>query len=322
MARVCVEWFPENDGFYMDDRLKMQIDVLLKNIINDWDFTIIITGQGEVRVGKSMLAMQIACYWAYQIEKLYGKKVPFNLEQNFVFEGKKLIEIGNKLGVNYPYSPLIFDEAGADLEGKKIMSGSTQDVLDYFRECGQYNMLNVLVLPEYFDLPKGIAISRSIFLIDVFYTADESGIFKRGCFNFYSRRSKKYLYLFGKRDLNYSVVHSDFGKVAGRFYKFYTIDKKEYEAAKVDALKRRESRKRNKFQMQRDAAWYLLSYEGLHCHCGQDMKLTQKNLAKRMEQLTGIYVDRTVISDGMRHFLSEDEMTDMKNKQKGEEKDE
>src|SRR3990172_7192942 len=167
MVRVCCDWFPKGsfpyqkeDGFRMHNLLKAQLDILLKNIINDWDFTIIIAGGGEVRVGKSVLAMQIACYWAYEVERLYHKKILFNLNDNFVFDGDKLIESGNKLGKDFPYSPLIFDEAGADLEGRKIMLASTSSVLDYFRECGQYNLLNILVMPEYFDLPKGIAITR------------------------------------------------------------------------------------------------------------------------------------------------------------------
>lgn len=319
MARVCREWFPETDGFYMDDRLKMQLDVLLKNIKNDWDFTIIITGQGEVRVGKSMIAMQIACYWVYQLFKLYKIKVPFSLEENFVFDGKKLIEIGNKLGQRYPMSPLIFDEAGADLEGKKAMQLQTQDVVDYLRECGQYNMLNVLVLPEFFDLPKGIAVSRAIFLIDVFYMADNDAVFQRGFFNFYSRRSKKYLYLLGKRDLNYSIVKSDFGKVPGRFHRFYPIDEIAYRAAKKEALSKRESKRRNKFMMQRDACWFMLAYEGLPCtKCGHDVKLSQEALGKRMEGLTGIFVPQQTISDGLRHYLSEEEISKMREKKKAE----
>lgn len=299
-VRVCQDWFPnkvhpEKSGFLMEEQLKIQIDILLKNIRNDWDFTIIITGQGEVRVGKSMIAMQIACYWAYMIWKLYGIKVPWNINDNFVFEGKKLIERGNDLGKNHPYSPLTFDEAGADLEGRKVMQGSTQDVLDYFRECGQYNMLNVLVLPEYFDLPKGIALSRSIFLIDVYYTADKEGRFLRGYFNFFSRRQKKWLYLLGKRDLNYNAAKYDFH---GRFYPFYTVDEKEYRLAKQEALSKRESKKRNKFQMQRDACWYLLT---------EEFGMTQQKLAKRMEGLTGIFVAHNTISDGVRHYKMENE---------------
>jgi hypothetical protein len=297
---VCKEWFPnkehpERSGFRMEEQLKIQIDILLKNITKDWDFTIIITGQGEVRVGKSMIAMQIACYWAYMIWKMYGIKVPYSVLENFVFDGKKLIEIGNKLGINHPYSPLLYDEAGADLEGRKTMQTSTQDVLDYYRECGQYNMLNILVLPEYFDLPKGLALSRSIFLIDVYYTADAEGIFKRGYFNFFSRRQKKWLYLLGKKDLNYSAANYDFH---GRFYPFYPVNEKEYRDAKQDALSKRESKKRNKFQMQRDASWFLMWSE---------FGIKQEDIGKRMENLTGIFVPQNTISDALRHYKMENE---------------
>ena len=311
MVRVCIDWFPKTNGFYMDDRLKLQIDVLLKNIKNDWDFTIIITGQGEVRVGKSMLALQVGCYWTYEIWKRYKIKCPFNLEENIVFEGSKLIKAGNTLGMNHKYSCVIFDEAGADLEGRKIMSGSTQDVLDYFRECGQYNLLNILVLPEYFDLPKGIALTRSIFLLDVSYTADENAIFKRGYFRFYSRRSKKWLYLKGKRDLNYSCVKSDFGKLDGRFYKFYPVNEEEYRKAKQEALKKRESKRKNKFMMQRDACVYLLCGERQDKSIPVKEKImTQQQLSIRLEQLTGISIERNTLSDCLRRMkveLDEDE---------------
>ena len=238
MVRVCVDWFPKTNGFFMDDRLKMQIDVLLKNIKNDWDFTILITGQGEVRVGKSLLALQIGAYWTYEIFKRYKLKCPFNVEENIIFEGKNLIKKGNELGIKNKFAVLIFDEAGAELEGKKVLSGATQEVLDYYRECGQYNLLNILVMPEFFDFPKGIALTRSIFLLDVSYIADEDAIFQRGYFDFYSKRSKKWLYLKGKKELNYSCVKSDFGPLKGRFYKFYPIDEQEYRNAKIEALKK------------------------------------------------------------------------------------
>lgn len=309
MVQVCEEWFPKGSrpyqkkaGFFMDPLLKMQLDILLKNIKNDWDFTIMITGGGEVRVGKSVLAMQIAAYWIYMIWKLYKLKAPFNIKDNFIFDGKNLIRKGNYLGQNYSYPVLVYDEAGADLEGKKIMLSSTQDVLDFYRECGQYNMLNILVLPEFFDLPKGIALSRSIFLIDVYYTADEEGIFERGYYNFYSRRNKKYLYLKGKKDLNYRAQKYNFH---GNFNNFYPVNEQEYRKLKQEALSRRETKRRNKFQMQRDACWFLLARDGLQCECGKEVKLTQQQLATRMEQLTGIFVARNTISDGLSHLKLE-----------------
>jgi len=308
--RVCEKIYPKGfsynrkPGFYMEEILKEQLDVLLKNIENDWDFTILITGGGQVRVGKSLLTMQIGAYWNRQIKKLYGKNIPFNVEENFVFDGKQLIKKGNYLGKKYDYPCLIYDEAGADLEGRKVMQSTTQDVLDFFRECGQYNMLNIIVLPEFFDLPKGIALSRSICLIDVSYLADDEGIFQRGYFNFYSFPNKKQLYLRGKKELNYKAYHYDFH---GRFYHFYPIDEKEYRAKKQEALTRRESKRRNKFQMQRDCDRYLLCYEGLECSCGNKVKLSQQQLAQREEQLTGIFVARNTISYSIRHFLMEGE---------------
>ena len=302
MVKVCCKWFPKgtrksqkSDGFSMHPILKAQLDILLKNIKNDWDFTIIISGGGEVRVGKSVLAMQIGAYWTYKMKQKHGNNCPWDLKTNFVFQGDKLISQGNELGVKFPYSVLIFDEAGADLEGRKVIQGTTQDVLDYMRECGQYNMLNILVMPEFFDLPKGLALSRSIFLIDVTYSANREGIFQRGKFNFYSRPNKKMLYLKGKRELNYTAYKCDF---RGDFNNFYTIDEAEYRAAKVEALKHRESKRRSKFQNQRDTCWYLLNRE---------IGWTLQEIAKRMEQLTGIYVPFQTISDGIRRFTMENE---------------
>jgi len=242
--RVCQNWFPNPEkpdkaGFYMDNLLKANLDALLKNAgkKDDWDFLVLITGGGAVRVGKSVLGLQLACYWCHELERLYGMNVPFEIKENIVFHGAKLIKKGNKIGTKYPHSVLIFDEAGADLEGVKAMKRSTQAVKDYLRECGQYNFLTILVLPEFFDLPKGIALSRSDFLIDCYSLADKTGKFRRGYFNFYSKPNKKHLYLRGKKELNYKAYKYDFH---GRWLNFYPIDEDEYRAVKVEALKSRE----------------------------------------------------------------------------------
>lgn len=224
-------------GFPMNNLLKTSIDYLIKNIVRDWDFTIIIAGEGEVRVGKSVLGQQIGAYWTDQIKEKYGITVPWNVKENFVFNGFNLIKQGNYLGSRHKYAVLDYDEAGADLEGVKSMQKMTQMVRDYLRECGQYNMLNILILPEFFDLPKGIALSRSIFLINVVYTPSQDGLFIRGDFKFYSRYGKKRLYLLGKRDLDYEIWAPDF---KGHFSNIYTVDEQEYKDAKRQALKHRE----------------------------------------------------------------------------------
>ena len=259
-TRVCTEMFPNEknplkSGFGMEIALKQNIDILIKNIIRDWDFTILVTGGGEVRVGKSVLAMQIACYIYYQMQVVHGKKTIFDLKHNFAFKGDELTKKGHYLGKNYPYSPLIFDEAGADLEGRKVVTTTTKEVLDYFRECGQYNLFNILVIPEYFDLPKGVALSRSMFLVDVRYICDpKTGIFKRGILRFFNRKKKKWLYLKGKKDLNYNASTYNFH---GWFTDFYPIDKEEYKELKLQAMIKREEKKVDKKTQQRDIVMSL-----------------------------------------------------------------
>lgn len=263
MARVCEDWFPLGSypkqrlpGIHMDDGIKAQIDVMIKNITNDWDFTIIITGGGEVRVGKSALALQIGTYWTYMMEKVHNIKVPFNAKQNIIFQWEKLIESGNELGSQHRYCCLIYDEAGETMEGTKSATQELRAVRDYLRECGQYNFLNILVLPEFFDLPKGIALTRSICLIDVNYNADKDGIFQRGYFNFYSRPRKKNLYLKGKKFLDYKAGQYSF---SGTFNNGYgIIEDTNYRTTKREALRTREANSKDKVKLLAQTLTYIL----------------------------------------------------------------
>lgn len=261
MAKVCEKWFPmgtykgqRSPGFYMHPTLKSNLDLLLKNVKKDWDYVIIVSAGGQVRMGKSLIALQICMYWTYELWERYKIAVPMNPKENIVYQGGDLISKGNHLGNKYKNSCLLFDEAGADLEGVKVMKKSTQAVKDFLRECGQYNMLTVLVLPEFFDLPKGIALSRSDFLIDCFVSVDKNDEWERGHFNFYSRWNKKGLYLKGKKDLNYKAHKEDFHGDWDEVYPLgveiidgsphITLSPEEFEAeyrkGKIEALKTRE----------------------------------------------------------------------------------
>lgn len=264
LVRVCQDWYrnekyPERSGFWMDVRLKSQIDIAIKNVVHDWDFVIIITGGGEVRVGKSVLGLQICAYWTYQMEKVHGIKLPFNLKKNIVFQWQNLIETGNKVGKKYPYSAFQYDEAGETMEGSKSATSELKAVRDFLRECGQYNFLTILVMPEFFDLPKGIAITRSTFLIDVSYGATDEGLFQRGYYKFYSRKNKKKLYLYGKKELNYNAAPYNFD---GEFKNFYPVDEKDYRETKKKALETREYKKMDTKQMILNSILYILNSLG------------------------------------------------------------
>jgi len=301
MARICEDWFPKGsrpnqkkDGFYMDDNLKRQIEIMAKNITHDWDFTIIITGGGEVRVGKSLLEMQIMAYWSWLIEKLHGIKVPFSIKENIVFNWHKLIDQGHKLAQKTKYCALGYDEAGETMEGTKTQSKELRAVRDYLRECGQYNFLNILVMPEFFDLPKGIAITRSIFLIDVYYITDQTGIFKRGFFKFYSRKNKKQLYIKGKKDLNYNAHVYNFD---GRFYNFYPVDEKEYREEKIEALKNRATGNVDKVHEIRNGLLYILN---------KKVGWTQQQISNEIKRLTYFELPQQTICDAISSFIDKD----------------
>ncbi len=295
--RVCEDWFPvgsrkgqKKDGFEMDDALAAQIKIAAKNIVKDWDFTILITGGGEVRVGKSVLALQIGMYWTWLMEKLHGIKVPFDVKNNIVFQWENLIETGNRLGETQKFCALQYDEAGESMQGTKTMSRELQAVKDYLRECGQYNFLNIMVLPEFFDLPKGIALTRSIFLIDVYYSSNEEGLFQRGYFKFYSRRNKKKLYLKGKRELNYNAHQFNF---QGRFPNFYPIDEQKYRERKQEALRARETNKKDKMRDMRDFCWALLNLK---------YGLSQPEIAGLMKIGTHHNMSYTSVSEGIKPY--------------------
>ena len=230
MVKVCQKEFPETDGFYMDGYLKENMDILIESIGNDFDFIILISGKGMTRIGKSQIGKQIGFYINSEVNRIYKNNNEYTAENNFVFRGKQLIEKGKD---SPKYVVINFDEAGADLMARKTMHSTTQAVLDYLRECGQKNQFLICILPDFFDLPKGIALTRSVCLIDVDFVEK----FNRGKLRFYGRRAKKMLYLKGKKFLDYEAYRPDFH---GAFTNFSPIDEEKYKQMKLDALHGRE----------------------------------------------------------------------------------
>lgn len=236
---VCEDQYSKADGkykkkigYYMHTTLKDNMDFLLNNIKDDWDFVCIISGGGQVRVGKSVLAMQIARYWQSEVKKITGKEVPFDLE-NIFFNSEDL----RKKAIDFPkFTPIIYDEAREALEAKKSMSKISQNIIDFFNECGQLNLFIILVIPDFFELKKPLAILRSRFLIDVYVRADIARKkYKRGNFRFFSFSRKRQLFIKGKRQYdNYFCVAPDF---TGDWTNFYTLPEKKYRKYKLEALR-------------------------------------------------------------------------------------
>ena len=226
MVKVCIDSTPEGSydgqrgaGFYMDGFHQKNLDICCRSIVKDMDFVFLLTGSGMVRVGKSVFAMQNGKYITEQVNKLHKLNNTFT-EENIVFKSDHLIETASKLK---PYSVIILDE-GDDLT-EHYFSHLTRILKRFFRKCGQLNLFIFLLIPDFFELPPSIALTRSIALFDVnFY-----GEFERGLYHFYDFDRKRQLYIQGKKYRNYKCVKANF---AGKFPHYYAIDEAIYRAKK------------------------------------------------------------------------------------------
>jgi len=226
MVKVCIKTTPEGSyngqrgpGFYMDGFLKENLDICCRSIVKDMDFVFLVTGSGMVRVGKSVFTTQMGKYITETVNKIHGLNNTFD-ENNIVFKSEELIKTALKLK---PYSVLVLDE-GDDLT-EHYMSKLTRTLRRFFRKCGQLNLFIFLLIPDFFELPTSIALTRSVALIDVnFY-----GEFERGLFRFYDFDKKRQLYIQGKKFRNYKCVKANF---PGRFPHYYGIDEKKYREKK------------------------------------------------------------------------------------------
>ncbi len=252
-------------GYYMDGYLSENLTPIATFLKRDFDCVGIISGSGKVRLGKSTFAAQIGYYCAWLIaggrmnlernengryinpivEKYPTKKVNFTLD-NIAFTPEELMQKAQTFPKN---SVIIYDEGRAGLDSKSTMSALNKMLEDFFQECGQYNHVILIVLPNYFNLSEMIACGRSMFLVNVFY--DEN--YRKGNFNFYNERQKDFLYYMGKKKVGlYGKYSATTPSFYGSFTDFLPFDRNEYNKKKLKALKNkritsREKQNRQKF---------------------------------------------------------------------------
>ncbi len=256
----------EQTGFYLDRWLKDNLDGIPGFIKKDWDLVGVVSGSGLVRSGKSTLAIQIAQFIAWRIAggeviadengnmvKIIPpkKEVRFSLD-HVVFSPQELMEKARKFPMN---SVFVYDEGRAGLDSKRAMESINKGMEDFFQECGVYNHVILIVLPDFFKLHYDYAITRSMFLINV--GVDKK--WNRGIFNFYNRNQKEWLFTLGKRKIGsfgkYNAVKSSF---FGSFSSWSPFEKRLYDKKKKDALEKKEiTRFQKKFKLQRDCMMYL-----------------------------------------------------------------
>lgn len=284
-------------GIEMDGYLVGNLRSIVHDAQNDFDFVIVITGDGNVRVGKSVLAQQVAWYLAESLDR------PFSVD-NIVFSGEELIKAAN----NSPPSVFIYDEARAELDSKKTMNRVSAVLQDFFAECGMLNHIVILVLPDFFELNKRIAIARSECLLNVTLIKEKTKVGvnkagedqfiltrKRGLFYYYGKEKKRWLYINGKKN------NDDYRASTHDFYGFFkdqwVVDKAAYNEKKSRFLKRdRETKAKPTFQKwkdQRDALIRELVQRG-----GYTVTDVSRipNLDLKQPQVSNIMAEKPVLS--------------------------
>lgn len=264
----------EKTGFYMDGYLKRNLDGVPAFLKKEWDVVGVVSGRGKVGTGKSTKALQVGYYLAwllaggqmideeyesgkFRIKEIISpkKKVKFGME-NIVFTPEDLMKKSETLFKKYgPNQVIVYDEGKSGLDSANAMMSINKAMVEFMQRCRVYHHIILIVLPNFFKLHEDYAVARSLFLIDVY--ADKE--FNRGYFSFYNEYQKEKLYYFGKRLIGvrarYNAARDSFW---GRFSKWMPVDKKEYDKAKMKAIKDLSTTKYGaKFKKQRDAAIYL-----------------------------------------------------------------
>lgn len=205
------------DGFYLHQTLKDNLDYEHKRIQSNWDCCSVVTG--EEGSGKSNMGKAI-CYY---VASLSGIKFSVNDIVFTVQQFEKWLETAP------PGSACLWDEF--------VLAGASQDALLPIQNVlikkmtliRKRRLFIMLVLPYIFMLRKYFAVARTRFLIHV--TSPDN--LTRGTFDYYSKPSKRKLYILGFKFWEYNAWDCDFH---GNFsdYTGILIDEVEYEKKKDD----------------------------------------------------------------------------------------
>ena len=237
-------------SYYMDDRLKRNIDLKIIPSLHKKDKDCVLVIDGGEGTGKSTLAGQIG---KYVDNTLNLKRITFSPEEfrDAVLKAKK-------------GQCIIYDEAFTGLSSRASLSGINRVLVSLMMQMRQKNLFIILVLPTFFLLDKYAALFRTRALIHVY---ENKGI--RGYFRLYNHRLKKMLYIMGKQTYSYSAKGMKkpvYTKFKGRFYGVFALgDEKceeNYRKQKAKALQETEhnpmSAGQVKYKEQRDVILYLL----------------------------------------------------------------
>lgn len=225
--------------FHLDEYMTKNLDEIKKRVEKgNWDSKIIIAGYSGV--GKSHTVQFFARYLCEWFDSSY---YCFTINE---FKEK---------ATNCPeHSAVILDESFDSMNSKASLSKEFQKVISFLQIIRQKHLYIFLLLPNFFDLSKSVALYNSNLLV-VCYTTDSG---QRGRYAVFDRDAKKNLYIRGLKMMDYGKENPNFrGQVPAKCI----IDWEDYERRKANHLKeqikKEEHEKKSRPIIERDK---LLSY--------------------------------------------------------------
>lgn len=251
-----LDWKGEPCSFIMNEYLLANLEPVKKVVQNkDFDFVTLVAGLPGI--GKSTFGINMAKYLD-----------PNFTIDNIAFTAEDFIELTNTLP---PRSAVILDESFESMNSKVGMSADFLKIMNHLQLIRQRNLFIILILPNFFDLQKSIAIYRSSFL----FVCYGKKFGNRGSFAAFGREEKKMLYILGQKYLNYHATAPNF---RGKFYKQQAINEDEYNKRKLEHLQNRAKDKTAKVGRADKTKVMLAAY----------MRHVLNISAKKMAEITGV----------------------------------
>lgn len=222
--------------FYIDGGLQRRLDNSVIPSLQEKDMDAVFCVDGPERSGKSVFSQTVAAYFGYKLNrevKLDNICVTAEEFRNAIVNAKK-----NDIIIN--------DEAHRGMGSSSALSEINKILKDLMMEMGQKNLCVFIILPTFFELQKYQALFRTRGLFHIYLRKG-----KRGNWVYFNRKNKQYLYLKGKKDLNYNCMK--WPSFRGRFLNQYVVDEMEYRKKKASSFKSvGRKTKEEKFKEQRD----------------------------------------------------------------------
>jgi arsenate reductase-like glutaredoxin family protein len=194
--------------YHVDNRLANKWDKIKGGKLKLQDNDRVYVVDGRERTGKSVFAMQQACY----IDETLVDDL-----SRICFSAEEFLEAIRKTDSDEKHTKcVIFDEAFRGLASRGAMSRVNKSIVQALMEVGQKNLVLWIVLPSFFMLDLYPAMIRSNAL---FHIAQEKGTNKR-VFYVYPHSKKGILYQNGiRKGWQYNIRT----KNKGRFYNNFPI---------------------------------------------------------------------------------------------------